>query len=64
MNPITHFLRGMASAFVLFPELPKPMSNEEAIASDWQAVGDDIRTVIRKLEKEGALDTPTEPGAQ
>ena len=70
MSRAKAFLRGMLSIFdfsfdssgaALFDSTgfpPKPevriLSDEEAMAADWQAVGDDIRAAIGQYERKHA----------
>lgn len=56
---VRNIIIGMASIFDLFPA-PRPLSrpkfmdrtDEEALRSDWQAVGDDLRTAMKKMDEE------------
>ena len=57
-----HFLRGVVSAFTLYPDTSARMrerflqrSDAEALYGDWQRVGNDINTAIRKYESENNL---------
>ena len=49
-----NFLTGMGSILELCPprrdslQFPKPLSDEEAIATDWEAVGGDFLSVMDK----------------
>ena len=54
-----HFLRGVGSVMNLFPvaEL-EPIDDEEAIRSDWEAVGEDLRWAMEKA-KESQCHTDT-----
>jgi len=53
-------LTGMGSIFNLFPAPSPPLTrpkfldrtDEEALASDWQKVGDHMRGAIRQMDKE------------
>lgn len=51
---LRNMLIGMGSIFDLFPaprqeiQLPRVMTDAEALASDWQAVGDDLRSAMSK----------------
>lgn len=55
---LRNLLIGMGSVFDLFPgprkplHFPRPVSDEEAIRSDWQAVGDDLRAAMKKVDLE------------
>lgn len=56
---VSCWLKGAASILVLFPDTTDRMrkrflerSDAEALAEDWQRVGDDLRTAIRKYEAE------------
>lgn len=48
-----HFLRGVGSVMNLFPVVElEPIDDAEAIRSDWEAVGEDLRWAMEKCEKE------------
>lgn len=54
-----HWLKGASTVLVLFPDTGTRMrkrflerSDAEALAGDWQRVGDDLRNAIRKYEDE------------
>ena len=58
-----HWLRGASTVLVLFPDTGTRMrkrflerSDAEALAGDWQRVGDDLRNAIRKYDEEQATD--------
>lgn len=58
-DKVSCWLKGAASVLVLFPDTTDRMkkrllerSDAEALAGDWQQVGDDLRTAIRKYEAE------------
>lgn len=58
-----HWLRGASTVLVLFPDTATRMrkrfperTDAEALAGDWQRVGDDLRSAIRKYEDEQATD--------
>lgn len=58
-DKVSCWLKGAASVLVLFPDTTGRMrkrflerSDAEALAGDWQQVGDDLRTAIRKYEAE------------
>ena len=68
-----HWLKGASTVLVLFPDTATRMrkrflerTDAEALASDWQRVGDDLRSAIRKYEDEQATNKsqnkpPTKP---
>lgn len=70
-----HWLKGASTVLVLFPDTGTRMrkrflerTDAEALASDWQRVGDDLRSAIRKYEDEQATNKsqnkpPTKPSA-
>lgn len=70
-----HWLKGASTVLVLFPDTATRMrkrflerTDAEALASDWQRVGDDLRSAIRKHKDEQATNKsqnkpPTEPSA-
>lgn len=46
------FLRGAGSILSIWPCVEVPtISDEEALAGDWQRVGDDIRLAMRKFDE-------------
>ena len=56
-----HWLKGASTVLVLFPDTATRMrkrflerSVAEALAGDWQRVGDDLRSAIRKYDEEQA----------
>lgn len=56
-----HWLKGASTVLVLFPNTATRMrkrflerSDAEALAGDWQRVGDDLRSAIGKYEDEQA----------
>ncbi len=57
---LRNILTGMGSILNLFPAPRPPLTrpkfldrtDEEALASDWQAVGDDMRTAMKQVDKE------------
>lgn len=56
-----HWLKGASTVLVLFPDTGTRMrrrflerTDAEALAGDWQRVGDDLRSAIRKYEDEQA----------
>ena len=58
-----HWLRGASTVLVLFPDTGTRMrkrflerTDAEALAGDWQRVGDDLRNAIRKYDEEQATD--------
>ena len=58
-----HWMRGASTVLVLFPDTATRMrkrflerTDAEALAGDWQRVGDDLRSAIRKYEDEQATD--------
>ena len=58
-----HWLRGASTVLVLFPDTATRMrkrfperTDAEALAGDWQRVGDDLRSAIRKYEGEQATN--------
>ncbi len=58
-----HWLRGASTVLVLFPDTATRMrkrfperTDAEALAGDWQRVGDDLRSAIRKYEDEQATN--------
>lgn len=58
-----HWLRGASTVLVLFPDTATRMrkrflerSDAEALAGDWQRVGDDLRSAIRKYDEEQAAN--------
>jgi hypothetical protein len=58
------FLEGLSSILDFSPLSEKyrdllERSDEEALRSDWQAVGDDIRTAIGKFEEERTVKNQT-----
>ncbi len=73
---LRNLLAGMGSILDLFPhrrelQLPPVKTDEEALASDWQAVGGDIRAgmkqldnVIEEIAEEAELDTWNDDGGQ
>ena len=51
------FLDGVASIFGSFAPEPRPLyrgfeEDGEALRGDWQVIGDDMRTVMNKIEEE------------
>ena len=54
-DAIHHFFMGMAHIFdfagVLRPEKPTPKDDAEALRSDWEAIGQDFRSVIGDWDK-------------
>lgn len=70
-----HWLKGASTVLVLFPDTATRMrkrflerTDAEALASDWQRVGDDLRSAIRKYEDEQETNKsqnkpPTKPSA-
>lgn len=62
-----HFWRGFTHAFDLFPvseriRVSSHRSDGEAIASDWLAVGGDMRKVLSYLERRLAEERGNRPG--
>ena len=58
-----HWLKGASTVLVLFPDTATRMrkrfperSDAEALAGDWQRVGDDLRSAIRKYDEEQAAN--------
>ena len=58
-----HWLKGASTVLVLFPDTATRMrkrfperTDAEALAGDWQRVGDDLRNAIRKYEDEQATN--------
>lgn len=58
-----HWLKGASTVLVLFPDTGTRMrkrfperTDAEALAGDWQRVGDDLRNAIRKYDEEQATD--------
>lgn len=58
-----HWMRGASTVLVLFPDTAARMrkrfperSDAEALAGDWQRVGDDLRNAIRKYDEEQATN--------
>lgn len=58
-----HWLKGASTVLVLFPDTGTRMrkrflerSDAEALAGDWQRVGDDLQSAIRKYEDEQATN--------
>ena len=56
-----HWLKGASTVLVLFPDTTTRMrkqflerSDAEALAGDWQRVGDDLRSAIGQYEDEQA----------
>lgn len=56
-----HWLKGASTVLVLFPDTATRLrkrflerTDAEALAGDWQRVGDDLRNAIRKYEDEQA----------
>ena len=56
-----YWLKGASTVLVLFPDTATRMrkrfperTDAEALAGDWQRVGDDLRNAIRKYEDEQA----------
>ena len=57
---LRNILTGMGAIFNLFPAPRPPLTShkfldrtdEEALESDWQAVGDDMRTAMKQVDKE------------
>ncbi len=51
------FMRGLTSFMVIWPEplqIPysSPSTDADRLASDWRAVGNDIRSALNKYERE------------
>lgn len=58
-----YWLKGASTVLVLFPDTTTEMrkrfldrTDAEALAGDWQRVGDDLRSAIRKYEEEQATN--------
>lgn len=58
-----HWLKGASTVLVLFPDTGTRLrkrflerTDAEALAGDWQRVGDDLRSAIRKYDEEQATD--------
>jgi uncharacterized protein (UPF0335 family) len=55
---LKHFIKGIGSVFNLMPQVSPEVkdilnkTNSQAIADDWKAVGDDIRTVITNQKRD------------
>jgi len=53
MNWFWKLIEGMGSIFNLFPTFDhKPMSDYDALKSDWEAIGKDFESVLGKYKKE------------
>ena len=50
---LKHFIKGMGSVLNLFPEPPKiPVHEEGVCAEDWEIIGNDIKKVMLKTNRE------------
>ena len=58
MNWLRSICKGLLciTSFGAYPPQAKPMTDEEALAHDWEMVGSDLRRAIKTVKKEVGLE--------